>query len=193
MSENEKSEDRMLITHAKEGDTEAFESLVKKYQRNIYLLCHRMTGAHQAADDLSQDTFIKAFFSLNTFKDGMNFFTWIRKIAVNTSLNFLRIRKREKPLGDNDAYVTSNPYSSSQDSPPEQLQKNRMQEKFKTALKSLPSDQKTIFILRVYEDLSYKDISELLNIPQGTVMSRLSRARRKLQRELADYLEGGVS
>ena len=190
---NQQSEDRMLILEAKNGDSRAYESLVKKYQKNIYLLCHRMTGAHQSAEDLSQETFIKAFFSLHTFKDGMNFFTWIRKIAVNSSLNYLRIRKREQTLGDNDANITSNTYSSSQESPQERLQKNRVEKKFLMTLQSLPTDQKTIFILKVYENLSYKEISNLLNIPLGTVMSRLNRARKKLQSALAEYLEGGLS
>lgn len=190
---NQQSEDQMLISEAKNGDSRAYESLVKKYQKNIYLLCHRMTGAHQSAEDLSQETFIKAFFSLHTFKDGMNFFTWIRKIAVNSSLNYLRLRKREQPLGDKDNIVTANTYSSSQESPHERLQKQRIERKFLKKLQSLPSDQKTIFILKVYENLSYKEISNLLNIPLGTVMSRLNRARRKLQSALAEYLEGGLS
>jgi len=189
---NQQSEDRMLILEAKNGDSRAYESLVRKYQKNIYLLCHRMTGAHQSAEDLSQDTFIKAFFSLHTFKDGMNFFTWIRKIAVNSSLNYLRVRKREKPLGDNDTNITSNTYSAAQESPHERLQKNRVEQKFQETLQTLPTDQKTIFILKVYENLSYKEISNLLNIPLGTVMSRLNRARKKLQSALAEYLEGGL-
>ena len=82
MRQDEKKEEGMLITQAKNGNVSAFETLVKKYQNSIYYLCRRMTGSHQSADDVSQETFIKAYFALNSFKDGMNFFTWIRKIAV---------------------------------------------------------------------------------------------------------------
>lgn len=191
MSQNEKSEERMLIGKAKKGDTDAFEFLVKKYQQSIYYLCHRMTGAHQSADDLSQETFIKAFFSLHKFRDGMNFFTWIRKIAVNSSLNFIKSRKREEPLGRRENMITSNPNSSPQELPQEKLERSRMEKKFKVALEELPSDQKAVFILKVYEDQSYKEISQLLNIPHGTVMSRLNRAREKLKKSMAEYLQRG--
>lgn len=190
MSLDEKSEERMLIRKAKQGNTEAFELLVKKYQQSIYYLCHRMIGIHQAADDISQETFVKAFFSLPKFNEEMNFFTWIRKITVNNTLNYLKRMKREEPLGKRENRITENLYSSSQELPQEKLEKMRMQEKFKEALQTLPADQRIIFILRVYEDQSYKDISKLLNIPHGTVMSRLNRARKKLRVLMADYLEG---
>lgn len=86
----EQNGDHEIILKAKDGDMDAFEILVKKYQQPIYSLCQRMTGEHQSADDLSQETFIKAFISLQKFKDGMSFFSWIRKIAFNNSLNYLK-------------------------------------------------------------------------------------------------------
>ena len=191
MSQYENKEDRMLIAKAKKGDAVAFESLVKKYQRPIYYLCHRMTGTHQSADDLSQETFIKAYLSLQKFKEELNFFTWIRKIAVNSTLNYLKIWKRERPLKEDVQYNTSNPGTHNQEMPQERLERTQMEEKFTEALKSLPSDQRAVFILKVYENQSYKNISQILNIPQGTVMSRLSRARKKLKDAMAEFLEGG--
>ena len=190
MSQYENNEDRMLIAKAKKGDAVAFESLVKKYQRPIYYLCHRMTGAHQSADDLSQETFIKAYLALQKFKEEMNFFTWIRKIAVNSTLNYLKIWKRERPLKE-DVQYNNNPGTYNQEMPMERLERIQMEEKFTEALKSLPSDQRAIFILKVYENQSYKNISQILNIPQGTVMSRLNRARKKLKDAMAEFLEGG--
>jgi len=183
-------EDRMLIVKAKKGDSIAYESLVRKYQKSIYYLCHRMTGAHQSADDLSQETFVKAYFSLPKFKEEMNFFTWIRKIAVNSTLNYLKVRKREKPLVENHDFSGSNPGSSSTEMPQERLERIHMEEKFSAALDLLPADQRAIFVLRVFEHQSYKDIAQTLDIPEGTVMSRLSRARHKLRQEMAEYLEG---
>lgn len=195
MSQYENEEDRMLIAKAKKGDAVAFESLIKKYQKPIYYLCHRMTGAHQSADDLSQETFIKAYLSLQKFKEEMNFFTWIRKIAVNSTLNYLKIWKREKPLKEDVQYPTHNPgmhiHNQNQEMPLERLERTQMEEKFAEALKSLPSDQRAIFILKVYENQSYQNISQMLNIPQGTVMSRLNRARKKLKEAIAEFLEGG--
>ena len=185
--ENKISESR-LIALAKEGDMEAFESLVKKYQRSIYYLCHRMTGAHQSADDLSQETFIKAYLSLTSFKDGMNFFTWLRKIAVNNNLNYLKANKREELLGEKENLIPENASSTHQELPQERLQRNRLEQKFKDALNALPLKLRIIFVLRFYENLSYKEISEILNLPNGTVMSRLNRARKRLKALMADYL-----
>lgn len=186
MRHSERNGDRLLIAKAKKGNMEAFESLVKKYQRPVYFICHWMTGQHQSADDLSQETFIKAYVSLDKFKDGMNFYTWIRKIAVNNSLNYLKGRKKEEPLGEKEKKITD--FNKYQELPQEKLQRNRMEQKFLDSLGALPSDQKIVFILRVYENHSYKGISEILDIPEGTVMSRLSRARKKLKSELSEYL-----
>ncbi len=188
MRQFEQNGDNKLILRAKDGDMDAFEALVKKYQKSVYALCRRMTGEHQSADDLSQETFIKAYISLQKFKDGMSFFSWIRKIALNNSLNYLKKRKREEPLGIRETRVTENLNSSLQEMPQEQLQRNDMEIKFKEALEALPLDQKIVFILRVFENLSYKAIADFLSIPPGTVMSRLSRSRKKLKTLLAEHL-----
>ena len=191
MSRNESEEERMIIVKAKKGDSSAYESLVRKYQRSIYYLCHRMTGAHQSADDLSQETFVKAYFALPKFNEEMSFFAWIRKIAVNSTLNYLKLRNREKPLAeDNPPPGTGNPGSHAA-MPEAELEQKRMEQTFREALHSLPADQKAIFILKVFEEQSYKDIARIMNIPHGTVMSRLSRARQKLKHAMAAYLEGG--
>jgi len=188
MRQEEQTEEGMLITRARQGNVEAFESLVKKYQYCIYSLCRQMTGAHQSADDLSQETFIKAYFALHTFKDGMSFFTWIRKIALNSTLNFLKSKKREEPLGRREETLTGPSTSSGGELPQEKLQRNQLEQKFTEALRALPPEQKAVFILRVFEDLSYNDISEVLKIPRGTVMSRLNRARKRLREEMLEYL-----
>jgi RNA polymerase sigma-70 factor (ECF subfamily) len=187
MRQDKKKEEHMLIAEAKRGNIDAFETLVKKYQNNIYYLCRRMTGSHQTADDVSQETFIKAYFALNNFKDGMNFFTWVRKIAVNNSLNLIKASKREEPLGHNAEKISGNS-SMGQELPHEMLQRNQTEQKFKKALKALPAEQKIVFILRVYENQSYKEIAQVLDISVGTVMSRLSRAREKLRTSMAEYL-----
>jgi RNA polymerase sigma-70 factor (ECF subfamily) len=180
MRQPDQWDERQLISRAKEGDMEAFELLVKKFQQSIYYLCLRMAGSPQAADDLSQETFIKAYFALPKFQDGMNFFSWIRRIAVNASLNYLKAGKREEPLGGRDNVIM--------DLPQNELQKNEIDKKFQEALKALPTDQKTVFVLRVFENQSYREIAQALDIAEGTVMSRLNRARGKLKAALADYL-----
>jgi RNA polymerase sigma-70 factor (ECF subfamily) len=191
MSQHEYKEDRMLIVRAKRGDSQAFESLVRKYQKSVYYLCHRMTGAHQSADDLSQDTFIKAYISLHTFNEDLNFFSWIRRIAVNSAINFLKKRKREKPLGEREMSISDSFDASPQELPQDTFHKKQMENRFKEALSNLPDDQRIIFVLKVYENQSYEQIANMLKIPHGTVMSRLSRARRKLKNEMSEYLQGG--
>jgi len=180
MRQAEPWDEGRLIKQAKEGNMQAFELLVKRFQQSIYYLCLRMAGSPQAADDLAQDTFIKAYFALSRFEDGMNFYSWIRRIAVNASLNYLKAGKREEPLGERDNVVT--------DMPQDELQKNEMEKKFQAALKALPPDQRAIFILRVLENQSYREIAQTLNISEGTVMSRLNRARNKVKAALADHL-----
>ena len=191
MSQQEHSEEKMLIVKAKKGDTKAFESLVRKYQKPIYYLCYRMTGAHQAADDLSQDVFIKAYFALSHFKEEMIFFSWIRKIAVNRAINYLKVWKRERSMGGNEMRVSQNPDASPQEMPEETYQRKQMVKTFKQALQELSAEQRAIFILKVYENQSYEQIAMTLNIPHGTVMSRLSRARQKLKNAMAEYIQGG--
>ena len=180
--------ERDLITRAKKGDMDAFEALVRKHQRTVYILCHHITGTHQTADDLSQDTFIKAYLALPHFIDGHAFFPWIRRIALNNCFNYLKKRKRERPLAEEEKVARHNFLSSPNESPPDFVQREEMEKKFKEAFRALPPEQKAIFSLRAYENLSYQEIAQALHIPTGTVMSRLNRARRKLKLQLAEYL-----
>jgi len=183
MRREDPSEDQALISRAKGGDMSAFENLIRKHQGRVYGLCRRMAGTHQAADDLAQETFIKAYFALDRFTDGLDFYAWIRRIAVNTTLNYLQARKREEPLGDRDNAV---PDAKPQD----ELQNREAEARFQEALQALPDDQKLVFTLRVIEDLSYREIAASLHLAPGTVMSRLNRARLKLKRALADSWPG---
>jgi RNA polymerase sigma-70 factor (ECF subfamily) len=182
------ADDQILITRAKKGDMDAFESLVRKYQRMIYIVCHRITGAHQTADDLSQDTFIKAYLALPRFIDGYDFYAWIRRIALNNCFNFLKKRKRERPFAKEENVNRQNFLSSPHESPPDAAQRDEMEHKFKEAYQTLPADQKVIFSMRAFENMSYAEIAQALHIPPGTVMSRLNRARNKLKVQMAEYL-----
>lgn len=176
------TEEQRLVVRAKEGDMEAYECLVKAYEHPIYYLCLRMAGAPQIADDLAQETFIRAYGALPGFKEGRDFYVWLRRIAVNASLNHLRTAKREEPLGDREPA----PY---RDLPQDELLRREAERKFQEALGALPYDQRAVFVLRVFEDQSYRDIARALKISKGTVMSRLSRAREKLRALLADRIE----
>src|SRR5512137_170204 len=183
---NEHPEDAVLVRKAQQGDMDAFEDLVRRYQHRIYALCRRLTGAHQSADDLAQETFIKAYLALARFDAQWPLYPWLRKIAVNSGLNYLKTRGRERSLEDGSLGDRRTPPASRADDPGERLEQAEFQARLDWAVESLPSDQKSVFVLRVHESLSYEEISRTLGLPLGTVMSRLNRARQKLKELLAD-------
>ncbi len=184
----ESPDEAALIRKAQEGDADAFESLVRKYQKMIYALCRRLTGVHQAADDLAQETFIKAYFALPRFDTRWPFYPWLRRIAVNSSFNYLKARKKECPMDERTAAEPSRGMSPESGQPDERYEHAEFEERFNSALRSLPEDQRSVFVLRYYESMSYEEISRALNLPNGTVMSRLNRARRKLKSLLSDSI-----
>jgi RNA polymerase sigma-70 factor (ECF subfamily) len=165
---------------------DAFESLVRKYQHRVYALCRRLTGAHQSADDLAQETFVKAYFALSRFDPQWPLYPWLRRIAVNAGLNYLKARGRERPLEEASPGGRRTPAAAPGDDPQEELERAEFQERLDRAVESLPADQKSVFVLRLHESLSYEEIARALDLPLGTVMSRLNRARQKLRALLAD-------
>lgn len=177
-------EERALVARAKAGDMGAFEDLVRAFQRPIYLLGLRMTGAPQAADDLAQETFIKAYLALSRFREGRDFYPWIRKIAVHAALNSLRKTRREEPLGSREARDTET-------QPQDELLSREAEQRYRSAFGALPSEQKAVFVLRVHDNLSYREIARTLGLSKGTVMSRLSRARHKLKDALTGRRSAG--
>jgi RNA polymerase sigma-70 factor (ECF subfamily) len=186
MKPHEDNDEANLARKAKEGDMNAFESLIKKHQQAIYYLCRRLTGAHQSADDIAQETFIKAYFALAAFDENLALYPWLRKIAVNTALNYIKSRRREKALGDGELKLASANSQAGRESPQHYLEREELEERFHRALDSLPPGQKSVFVLRFYENQSYGEIARALRLSPGTVMSRLNRARRKLKALLAD-------
>ena len=189
---NISTDETVLVEKCRQGDSAAMERLILKYQNRIYNVILKMCANADDAAELTQETFVKAFFALSKFKEELSFFAWIRRIAVNSTLNYLKIRNREKPLAENNPGPVENSRLHTA-RPERRLEHKRMEQTFHEALHSLPSDQRAIFILRVYEDQSYQEIAQTLNIPHGTVMSRLSRARQKLKHAMSAYLAGGAA
>jgi RNA polymerase sigma-70 factor (ECF subfamily) len=177
-----------LIAKAKRGDVYSFEKLVEKYQKKIYYLALRMTKSHDAADDLAQESFIKAFYSLKSFREGYSFSAWVYRICMNLTLNYLKRQRFSIPqsqLSDGPLAVS---VENGKDDLSDQLVRKELREKIEQEIAKLPPDFKAVFILRTYEDLSYEQISKTLKITKGTVMSRLFRARERLQKSLKGYL-----
>lgn len=165
----------------------AFEGLVRTYERPIYALCRRFTGDHASADDLAQETFIKAWSALSRFDEAQPLYPWLRRIAVNGSLNALRDRRRMTSLDARPA--DTGPAADPGTGDPEAAAEGAdLERHLRAALATLPAEQRAVFVLRHDEGLGYEEIAGALDLPVGTVMSRLARARGRLQELLADIL-----
>lgn len=125
---------------------------------------------------------------LPNFIDGHDFYPWLRRIVLNVCFNFLKKWKRERPLAEEEKVAPRNLISAPLESPPQKAERREMERKFREAFQALPADQKMVFSLHVFENMSYAEIAETLRLPTGTVMSRLNRARKKLRARLADHL-----
>jgi len=181
------SDEIALIRRAKDGDHRAFEVLVKRYQKRIYRLVYRFCPDHDTADELAQETFVKAYTALGTFREEYRFISWLSTIASNLSINYIKRHRRQVSTQNypiEEIVVDTNPTRD----PGKKLADKEMGEAIEGAVEKLPEELKSVFILRVYEDLPYQEIADRLKIEIGTVMSRLFRARSRLKKELEEYL-----
>lgn len=177
-------EDQVLVERVLSGDNRAFEKLVEKYKKRIYYLAYKMTRDHDSADELAQESFVKAYQALSRFKKGYSFYTWIYRICVNLSINFL---KKEKNSVSTDLISDKEllHFSKNVSNQLESMITSEQAAIVKQALETIPPDQKAVFILKTYENMTYEQMSNILNCSIGTVMSRLFRARHKLRGALA--------
>lgn len=175
--------DQELVNKALHGDGRAYEKLVEKYKKRVYYLAYRMTRDHDSADEIAQESFVKAYQALGSFKQGYNFYTWIYRICVNLSINFL---KREKHTVSADMLQEMDllPDGGSEGDQLERMITSEQAALVKRMLDTLPAEQKAAFLLKTYDDMSYGQMAEVMGCSIGTVMSRLFRAREKLKRAL---------
>jgi RNA polymerase sigma-70 factor (ECF subfamily) len=175
--------DEELVRKAISGDSKAFEKLVEKYKKRVYYLAYRMTRDHDSADELAQESFVKAYQALGNFKPGYNFYTWIYRICVNLAINFL---KREKHTVSAELLkeIDLLPESVTAIDQLERMIASEQAGLVRKALNSLPPEQKLAFILKTNENMSYEEMAAVMDCSIGTVMSRLFRARQKLRNVL---------
>jgi RNA polymerase sigma-70 factor (ECF subfamily) len=175
-----------LLEKAQGGNLFAFEEVVRRYQRRVYAVAMRITRRHDLADDVTQETFLRAHQKLDSFDTGRPFGPWICRIAANLAISQLRSPvAREQELGEGAAEEPDRG-----DSPLDAVLESEARELLEAALEALPPEQRAVFVLRSVEEMSYRDIAGTLEIPLGSVMSRLSRARDKLRAALGGYLAG---
>ncbi len=190
------SEEQILsvIRRVLDGDANAFEAIVREYERNVYNIALRMSGEREDALDISQEAFLKAYHSLHSFRGESKFSVWLYRIVSNTCLDFLRERKRraEVPLvrgDDEDEEEREIPDESL--SPETLYERSLTREAVRRGLLSLPEDQRKILLLREIQGFSYEEIGKILSLESGTVKSRIFRARRKLCEFLSE--DGNIS
>lgn len=173
-----------LLAQARGGSLLAFEEIVKRYERRVYGIALRIVRRHDVADDVAQEAFMRAHQALSTFDLGRPFGPWICRIAANLAINHVRSPEaRETALPDGHA-ETPAPGRGALDL----VLEREAREVLERALLALPPEQRAVFALRTFEEMSYREIADALGLSIGTVMSRLSRARERLREAMAPYL-----
>lgn len=183
-----------LVKRAREGDLTAYDELVKRYQERIYATIYHMTANHEDANDLAQDSFIKAFSALKSFKGGSSFYTWLYRIAVNKTINFLKQRKNKYHLSLNDLDFNAENDPDlvaliSHKTPQREATLSELQKKLNEALLKLSESHRMVVVLHDVQGQSHEDIAEIMGCNIGTVRSRLFYARQQLQGYLAEYVK----
>ncbi|HUG52170.1 MAG TPA: sigma-70 family RNA polymerase sigma factor [Vicinamibacteria bacterium] len=178
-----------LLARARDGNLFAFDEMVRRYQRRVYATAVRIVRRHDVADDVVQEAFLRAHQSLDRFDLSRPFGPWICRIAANLAVNHVRSpRAREEGLPEAHAETPS-----AGASPLTRVLDAEARRELGRALESLSDEQRAVFVLRVFDELSYKEIAQALEISMGTVMSRLSRARERLREALTPYLGAALA
>lgn len=182
-------QDEALICRAAAHDEAAFEKLMLLHQKNVYNLCFRIAGNAEDALDLSQEVFLRLWRTLEQYQFDAAFSTWLYRMTQNICIDFLRRQKRQQHLSmtvsDDEQQQRELLVPDPAPLPEEQVIFNEKQEAIRRAMNALPVDYREILQLRVVQNLPYEQIAEILNVPAGTVKSRLARARIQLKKLLA--------
>lgn len=188
------AEDAQLVQRAQRGDYDAYDELVRRYQERIYSTIYHMTANHEDAVDLAQEAFIKGFQALHSFKGDSSFYTWVYRIAVNKTINFLKSRKNKAhlSLNDLDLNTENNPdlvNLVSEKTPRRDAGLSELQEKLNEAMLKLSPAHRLVVTLHDVQGLAHEEIAAIMDCNVGTVRSRLFYARQQLQANLSDYLK----
>ena len=183
-----------MVRRAQKGDLAAYDELVRRYQQRIYATVYHMTSNHEDANDLAQEAFIKAYHALKTFKGGSSFYTWVYRIAVNKTLNFLKQRKSRTAMSLNDLDFSAENDPDlvaliSEKTPRRDAVLGELQQKLNEAMQQLSEPHRMVVTLHDVQGLAHEEIAEIMECNVGTVRSRLFYARQQLQGYLVDYLK----
>ncbi|CAM2938227.1 RNA polymerase sigma factor RpoE [Vibrio rarus] len=190
---NEQLTDQVLIDRIQNGDKQAFNLLVVKYQNKVCNLISRYVNNHSDVADVAQETFIKAYRAIPNFRGESAFYTWLYRIAVNTAKNHLVALGRRPPANDIDAedaeYIETGNALKEISNPENLTLSNELKEVVFDAIEALPEDLKTAMTLRELDGLSYEEIAAVMECPVGTVRSRIFRAREAVEKKMQPLLQ----
>lgn len=168
-------EDLDLINRTEAGDREAFDELVRKYQKPLYAMLYRMVSSHEDASDILQKAFVKAFVGLRSFERRSSFKTWLYQIAINLAKNVYRDRARFEQVSIDDVIIKKNPRTL------EVLIRNESRILLRRALADLPEKQRLTLMFRIQEDRKFEEIAEIMNCSIGTAKANYHHAVQKLK------------
>lgn len=165
-----------VIEMAREGDSRAFETLLERYEKPVFNAAYRIVADYEDAADVTQTVFLKVHQKLGSYKPEYKFFSWIYRIAVNEAINFGKRRRRERPLDD--------ALAARQGRSVDHLARIASDELIQGALRALKMDYRVVVVMKYFLELSYKEIGDIVGIPEKTVKSRLFTGRELLRQEL---------
>lgn len=185
--------DAVIVGRVQAGDVAAFDGLILKYRERLYAIIYNLTSNREDAADLTQETFIKAFRSINRFKGKSSFFTWIYRIAVNTTYTYLRRNRLRRFFSFDHMHEELAPSEvleaiTAKSNLPREGALKELQERLNEALQNLSLKHRTVVVLFEIEGMSHQEIAEVMNCSVGTVRSRLHYAKQQLQTQLQPYL-----
>jgi RNA polymerase sigma-70 factor (ECF subfamily) len=195
----EREDERCLIEQAKSGSGEAFDELTRRYIEKAYSIAYQMLASPEDARDLVQDAFLEVFRTLDRFNTQYRFSTWLYRILINKCINYRKREARRRMLSLSDFWpgreqegqpVLPVQFASTDSTPHEILEHKELRHAIREALNALSERHRTVVILFDLEGLSHKQIAEILQCPEGTVMSRLHHGRLKLKYMLSKRLKG---
>lgn len=185
--------DKSLVLRVQQGDKSAYDLLVIKYQHRIIQLVNRYVKDPSEAQDVAQETFIKAYRALGNFRGDSAFYTWLYRIAINTAKNYLVSRSRrysDYQIDVMDAEQVENaPQLKAMETPEYLLLNDEIVKVIKSAIEKLPEEMKVAIMLREFEGMSYEEIAQTMECPVGTVRSRIFRAREAIDEKLSPLLD----
>lgn len=188
------STEKKLVELSIGGDIEAFETLIQSHQKKVYNIALRMTKNPEDAQELAQDAFVRAFTSIGKFRGDSSFSTWLYRITINVCTDFLR--KRNKAIlismeqgAASSEYEQAIQIAEESPGPDELVEKSQLKHMVKDAMDSLSDEHRQVLILRDMMDMSYKEIANTLNVNEGTIKSRISRARSGLKKIITQRTE----